>query len=176
MRQPFHSGELRHRVVIESPRYYDDGLGETKTDYVSTGEIWAKVTQSSGSEGAFRNRSEHRSTFIFETYYRADLRPTDRLVFDCWRFNIQDLEDVASMKRWLKIVAMKGDDPLDRIDEVNELMIFDYEGLPLKTFSNETMKVFKGDPISSYDNNSNIHVFGTNETVTNFANTEECGV
>lgn len=117
------AGDLKHKVKILYGVKTKDGMGGFEEVFYQKGFIFAKVQEKRGTENMQHQRKETRRLTEFTCRYRPDLRMGDILEFENWKYEITWINDIDKRKRWLKIEAERGIEPLERI-EFNDYVIF----------------------------------------------------
>lgn len=95
-------GKLRHPVYIIRPAYKDDGSGGQLPDGETRRPAWAHITKAQGTEalsgGAVTNAKS--ATLIMRA---ADIKPSDFILLDGYRWNISNIEPYQDGRAYLLI-------------------------------------------------------------------------
>lgn len=76
------AGELRHRIILQSPLVTQNDFGDVETTYIAEAEIWARVETTTGDETIGAGRASASLTHSITIRSRTDIEPTWRVV---WR-------------------------------------------------------------------------------------------
>ena len=166
-------GDMRQVAQVIAPRWEDTEYGGSTNQYVQKGQMYCMVQETSGSETEHRQRLEGRRTVKFITRYRNDLRQDDELVFECFRHNIIQINDLDRRHRWLEITTERGQHIHEKIDIVNELYLLTFDGEEMVDHANEAIVEGFNLPMSNTDD-FNYKTFDDETLVTHEA--DNCGV
>ena len=103
------SGQMRHRVTIESLAKTPDGAGGSTLAWSTVATVWAKVTPVSGGERYQSMRVEADVSHTIITRYRSDIAPDDRVSFDGRTMQIKSVINIEERGRYLEIKAVEGE-------------------------------------------------------------------
>ncbi len=107
----YSAGEFRHLVAVHRVVEVPDGSGGFTKGWVEAGSIYCKITEKRDGEPYSDNGGGRIRTFKgweFVTWYGADVRETDKLVFDGAPFNVKGVDDVNLLHKFLLIRAETG--------------------------------------------------------------------
>jgi head-tail adaptor len=107
----YSAGEFRHLVAVHRVVEVPDGAGGYTKGWVPVAPIYCKITEKRDGEpysdaGAGRIRTFRSWEFV--TWYGADVRETDKLVFDGMDFNVKGVDDVNLLHKFAMIRAETG--------------------------------------------------------------------
>lgn len=102
MSAPIKAGDLRHRIVIESPMPESDGAGGATVTWTAVVEVWAAVWSRGVGEKFVHDRVSGSATHDIWLRFRDDVKPKMRMRFGTRTFDILGAIDVDDRKRWLK--------------------------------------------------------------------------
>jgi SPP1 family predicted phage head-tail adaptor len=101
-------GEMRERVVLQSPTLTSDSRGGASESWSTVATVWAKIEPKSASQVLFSQQLQHRITHKFTIRYRSDVLSTWRITFDSRTFHIQGVRDLMERGRYLEIDCEEG--------------------------------------------------------------------
>lgn len=102
MKAPVRAGDLRHRVVIESPLRTSDGAGGSTTEWQIVAEVWAAIWSRAADETFALDRLVGTASHDIWIRFRADVTPDMRMRCGPRTFDILGAIDVEDRGRWLK--------------------------------------------------------------------------
>ncbi len=102
------AGELRSRLVVESPQRISDGAGGAVTSWLETATIWANVAPTSASEQRSAEQRAEKVTHRITLRYRNDINATMRFVGNGRIFNIEAIINEAERDQWLVCLCAEG--------------------------------------------------------------------
>lgn len=99
-------GELRTLVRVERQEE-DFGLGIARRWQPTGAKLWASIEQLSGSELLAAQQLEARATHKARTHWRADIKPSDRLVAEASGtiYHITSVNNVLQLNRELELMC-----------------------------------------------------------------------
>jgi SPP1 family predicted phage head-tail adaptor len=108
----FTAGEFRFMVGVERPIETPDGAGGSSTAWVAViPVVWCHVEQNTANENYNDQAGGRVRTFQsvrFTTWWREDIKATDRLVFDGVLYNIRAVNNLLNRNKFLQITAESG--------------------------------------------------------------------
>jgi SPP1 family predicted phage head-tail adaptor len=102
MSVPVSSGDLVHRIVIESPVRSDDGAGGGEIVWEPLAEVSAAIWPRSVSQTNGQDRITGRATHDIWLRHRGDVAPEMRIRFGTRLFEILGVIDIETRGRWIK--------------------------------------------------------------------------
>jgi SPP1 family predicted phage head-tail adaptor len=109
MKAPVKAGDLRHRVVIESPTRTSDGAGGSTTEWNTVAEIWAAIWSRTVDEDFTLDRVAGTASHDIWIRYRSDVTPDMRIRCGSRIFDILGAIDVEDRGAWLKCPSEERD-------------------------------------------------------------------
>lgn len=106
------AGEMRFPASVERPIDEPDGAGGSSTQWVVVIPIlWCHVEQVTGDEKYSDQSGGRVRTFKkqrFTTWWRDDIRTTDRIMFEGVLYNIRTIDNLMNRNKFMWIVAESG--------------------------------------------------------------------
>ncbi len=102
------AGELRSRLVVESPQRISDGAGGAVTNWLEIATVWANVTPTSASEQRSAEQRAEKTTHKITLRYRNDIDATMRFSGDGRTFKIEATINEAERDQWLVCFCVEG--------------------------------------------------------------------
>ena len=102
------AGELRSRLVVESPQRVSDGAGGAVTSWLELATIWANITPTSAREQRSAEQRAEKTTHRITLRYRSDINATMRFVGDGRIFDIEAIINEAERDQWLVCYCVEG--------------------------------------------------------------------
>lgn len=104
----YRAGQLNQRIQFERDEKISDGFGgHVKEPYIYA-SAWAYVRKKSARELLQAQQIAATESVIFVVRKRADVLPSDRIVWRGVRFNIHNPECLDSRNAFLEIEAERG--------------------------------------------------------------------
>ena len=98
-------GQMRHRVVVETPTPTSDGDGGYSDSYAAAGPspVWASIEPATAavSEQQVGNRIETAITHVITMRWHTGVTTRTRLSFGSRRFFVRGLQKVHEIGEWL---------------------------------------------------------------------------
>lgn len=104
-----HIGELRTRLVLETPARSGDGGGGSAVTWSTLAEVWARVTASGGGEAFSLDRVSGKVSHEIVVRYRDGVTPAMRFRMGSRVFDIRAAFDPDGRRRWLRCLAEERD-------------------------------------------------------------------
>jgi len=102
------AGDLRHRLIIESPQRLSDGAGGATVTWAQVASVWANIKPVSARELRSAEQRAEKVTHTITLRYRSDIDATMRLVGEGRIFNIDAIINEAERDQWLKCFCVEG--------------------------------------------------------------------
>lgn len=99
---------LRHKVLIQRLNKTADEAGGWEKSWSSIGSTWAYMRASGGGERFFGDRLNMEIRYTATIRYRADLLPSDRIIFEGKPYQIRSIIDLEFKKKWLELSLEEG--------------------------------------------------------------------
>jgi SPP1 family predicted phage head-tail adaptor len=103
------AGDLRHRIIIESPTRLADGGGGSTTEWHAVAEVWAAIWSRSVEERMSADRVSGRASHDIWIRYRGDVTPDMRMRCGARVFDVLGAIDVEDRGRWLRCPSEERD-------------------------------------------------------------------
>jgi len=102
------AGELRHRLVIESPQRVNDGAGGAITTWLEVATIWANVQPVTAREQRSADQRTQKTSHRITVRYREDINSTMRFTGEGRIFDIEAIINDAERDHWLVCFCVEG--------------------------------------------------------------------
>ncbi len=102
------AGDLRHRLIIESPQRLSDGAGGAVVTWAQVASVWAHIKPVTAREFRSAEQRAEKVTHKITLRYRSDINATMRLVGEGRIFNIEAIINEAERDQWLKCSCVEG--------------------------------------------------------------------
>ena len=102
------AGELRSRLVVESPQRVSDGAGGAVTSWLELATIWANVAPTSAREQVSAEQRAEKTTHKITLRYRNDIDATMRFSGGGRIFDIEAIINEAERDQWLVCYCVEG--------------------------------------------------------------------
>lgn len=102
------SGELRHRIVIQTLTQSSDSIGGYTTSWSTFATVWASLEPRLGNELFRGERLEDHITHICKIRYYAGVLPKMRISFDSRTFQIKSVIREGEIKEWMTLLLEEG--------------------------------------------------------------------
>lgn len=99
------SGELRHRIALQTRTQTPNAGGGLDDLYTTVATVRAKIRTLFGGRLIDGVQDQERVTHNFVIRWRADRGAWRWVLFDNRRFVVRTVSDPTEMKRWLEILA-----------------------------------------------------------------------
>jgi SPP1 family predicted phage head-tail adaptor len=105
-------GDLRQRIVIESPTASSDGQGGlTGQTWSTLATVWARIDPMKAREESFAEKLRHVVTHRIIIRSRSDITAAMRVNFGGRIFQIHGVRSIHEMKRWTILDCEEGGVP-----------------------------------------------------------------
>jgi SPP1 family predicted phage head-tail adaptor len=98
-------GSLRHRVTLERPQRNAEDGGSATIDWITIGDVFARIDTISGREVEFADGVAGRVTHEVLMRYRADILPEIRIVTGSRHLAIRSVVDIDGRRSWLQCLC-----------------------------------------------------------------------
>jgi len=99
-------GDLRQRIIFQSPRKVDDGHGGWNVpSWDDTTTVWAQVEPISGREYFAAAQVKTEITHRVRIRYRADLNEEMRIKFGTRYLAIEAIRDLKELHKFMEILC-----------------------------------------------------------------------
>lgn len=102
------TGELDQRIILQRETLADDGMGGSTVALNTVATVWAKAIPLAGREGMRAARLDAAHSYTFVIRYRADLRESDRILWEGAAYNIRAIARHGGRELYLEIDAERG--------------------------------------------------------------------
>ena len=102
-------GQLRQRLVLESPVRIPDGGGGAIESWLTVAEIWASLTPATGAESVPAEAIAGHVSHVVVMRHRSDVVPAMRLRSGTRLFEITAILDADGRRRHLKCLCRERD-------------------------------------------------------------------
>jgi SPP1 family predicted phage head-tail adaptor len=99
---------LRQKVQIQRLNKAGDGAGGWEKSWSSIGWTFAYMRATGGGERFFADRLNMEIRYKATIRYRADLLPSDRILFEGKAYQIRSIIDIEFKKKWLELSLEEG--------------------------------------------------------------------
>ena len=99
------SGNLRHRVQLETPSGSSDGAGGIALAWTLVDTLWAEIRSASGSEQLNFGRANATLMNNVRIRYRSDITPDMRFSLGSRIFEIRRVADPDGRKQWIECIC-----------------------------------------------------------------------
>lgn len=148
-----------------SPKYEDDDCGGSLNGYIQKGVIICDVKNTSGNTQFYRQSEEQMRQVKFISYFRNDIQPGDEILFGNWFHKVEFADNIDNKSVWMVLETVRGESPVDQVDIVNELMIYDLNGNVVHDLYGEAVTEPYNDPVKD-NNQENIEDLSGNTVFT----------
>jgi len=98
-------GEMRHRVVFQTPSRSDDGYGGGQITWQDAFSAWVSIEPISGREYYEAMAIQNQITHRIKTRYRSDITPELRIKHGDRIYEIEAVIDIGARHRFLEILC-----------------------------------------------------------------------
>lgn len=92
------AGRLRNRLTLKVPVEARNGFGEVITTWSTVATVWGSAEPLQGREYQLAKQTQAETLFRFRVRYRADVRPSWRVVWNGRSYDIADVQ--PDERRW----------------------------------------------------------------------------
>lgn len=97
------SGDLRHRITLQSPSYSRNDYMENEVTWTDEVTVWAAIEWGSGRRYAEASQLNAEIKGVIRIRYRSDVQPTWRIYYDGRYFQILSIANVMERGRELQL-------------------------------------------------------------------------
>lgn len=101
-------GELDQRVAIQRLTLTSDGQGGSIDSWSVLATVWAHARPRGGKESVQFDRVNGEHSYLFVIRYMADIRQSDRLVWQGECYNIRAINNRSGRRLYLELDAERG--------------------------------------------------------------------
>jgi SPP1 family predicted phage head-tail adaptor len=116
---------MRHRVVIQSEEFTDDGQGGTTTEWVSGDTVYASIKPLKGWEQMQAQQMQTPVTHKIVMRYRSDVTTATRLKLGSRLFGVKEAINEEERNRFLIIKAIETAGPPAILLEDGEVLLME---------------------------------------------------
>ncbi len=98
-------GSLRHRVTIERPQRNSEVGGSATIEWITIGNVFARIDAVSGREIELAGGLVGRATHKVLMRFRDDILPEMRIVVGSRRLDIRSVLDLDGRRTWLQCLC-----------------------------------------------------------------------
>ena len=98
-------GEMKHRVIVQTPSRNDDGYGGGEIVWTDAFEAWVSIEPVSGREYYEAMAIQNQITHRIKTRYRSDITPDMRILYGERVYEIEAVIDISARHRFLEILC-----------------------------------------------------------------------
>ena len=98
-------GSLRERVELKQNTQTMDAAGGHSDNYVSLGQVWARISASNGALDVSGDARNAKINFEIIIRFRDDLKPGDQIIYRSEKLEIISLADLNGRRAYLQIIC-----------------------------------------------------------------------
>lgn len=102
------SGKLRHKITVERESTTTDIVGGQSSTWATLIEPFALVKPVTGTERYQAMKLETNITHRIYIRYVADIKTTDRIIFNSREMQIRSIIDLEERNKWLELHCVEG--------------------------------------------------------------------
>jgi SPP1 family predicted phage head-tail adaptor len=101
-------GQLTERVTLQSKASTPDAFGQDTAAWADVATVWAQVLPLRGREFFAAAQVQQELSVKTTIRYRADVKPSMRLVWRGQPHDITGVVDLGGRREWLEVMALAG--------------------------------------------------------------------
>ncbi len=103
-----YAGDLRDKIIIESPSRAPDGIGGYSREWVKVATVYGKVRPLTGTERTTSDRMEATGGYHIIIRHRRDLKESYTLVWNGRRHNIRWIKERTARDLYIELETEQG--------------------------------------------------------------------